>query len=91
MRVKATPHVAQRAKGSAIDGRTTRHDAITSVRKSASGWKNLRKAKLLVVGCGIRSIRFRPHLVITREEVQQVLTILQCPTGKCKGRLSKQR
>jgi L-lysine 6-transaminase len=33
--------------------------------------------KLLVVGCGDRSIRFRPHLVITREEVRMILDILR--------------
>ena len=33
--------------------------------------------KLLVVGCGDRSIRFRPHLIITREEVRVILDILR--------------
>ncbi len=33
--------------------------------------------KLLVVGCGDRSIRFRPHLIITREEVGMILGILR--------------
>lgn len=39
--------------------------------------KRLYSAKLLVVGCGVRSIRFRPHLVISREEIQQLLAILR--------------
>lgn len=33
--------------------------------------------KLLVVGCGDKSIRFRPHLIITSEEVRLVLEILR--------------
>ncbi len=33
--------------------------------------------KLLIVGCGDKSIRFRPHLVITTEEVQLILDIIQ--------------
>jgi L-lysine 6-transaminase len=33
--------------------------------------------KLLVVGCGDKSIRFRPHLIITSEEVRLVLDILR--------------
>lgn len=35
--------------------------------------KHLVHNKLLVVGCGTRSIRFRPHLVIDRREVELVL------------------
>jgi L-lysine 6-transaminase len=35
--------------------------------------KKLLSEKLLVVGCGEKSIRFRPHLIITREEIQLVL------------------
>lgn len=33
--------------------------------------------KLLIVGCGERSIRFRPHLVITAEEIQLIIEILR--------------
>lgn len=33
--------------------------------------------KLLVVGCGEKSVRFRPHLVITREEIQLILEIIK--------------
>jgi L-lysine 6-transaminase len=36
----------------------------------------LRKEKLLVVGCGEKSIRFRPHLNITEDEVSIILSIL---------------
>ena len=32
---------------------------------------------LLVVGCGEKSIRFRPHLIITREEIQLILQIIR--------------
>ncbi|BHH83792.1 L-lysine 6-transaminase [Desulforhopalus sp. 52FAK] len=35
------------------------------------------KEKLLLVGCGNRSIRFRPHLTITEDEVDIVLTRLK--------------
>ena len=38
--------------------------------------KKLVEAKLLVVGCGTRSIRFRPHLTISAEEVRMVLQII---------------
>jgi L-lysine 6-transaminase len=33
--------------------------------------------KLLLVGCGSRSIRFRPHLVVSSEEIQQGLDIIR--------------
>jgi L-lysine 6-transaminase len=39
--------------------------------------KDLLAANLLVVGCGIKSIRFRPHLIISADEVQQVVKILR--------------
>lgn len=39
--------------------------------------EQLLREKLLVVGCGDRSIRFRPHLVISQDEIQQVLAILE--------------
>ena len=35
--------------------------------------QHLLNSRLLVVGCGTRSVRFRPHLVITEEEVNTVL------------------
>jgi L-lysine 6-transaminase len=39
--------------------------------------KDLLQEKLLVVGSGINSIRFRPHLIISAEEVQMVLRTLK--------------
>ena len=39
--------------------------------------KDLLGEKLLVVGCGENSIRFRPHLIISAEEVQMVLGTLR--------------
>jgi L-lysine 6-transaminase len=39
--------------------------------------RDLLAANLLVVGCGIKSIRFRPHLIISADEVQMVLKILR--------------
>ncbi len=34
------------------------------------------KEKLVILGCGDRSIRFRPHLTITKEELDQALAII---------------
>jgi L-lysine 6-transaminase len=39
--------------------------------------RDLQEEKLLVAGCGIKSIRFRPHLIISEDEVQRVLQILR--------------
>jgi len=39
--------------------------------------RRLLDEKLLIVGCGNKSIRFRPHLIITAEEVQLILDIIQ--------------
>ncbi|MFW2364960.1 MAG: L-lysine 6-transaminase [Desulforhopalus sp.] len=39
--------------------------------------KELVNEKLLVVGCGKKSIRFRPHLIITAEEIRQTLGIVR--------------
>ena len=35
------------------------------------------KEKLLLVGCGERSIRFRPHLIITKDEVDIILSTIK--------------
>lgn len=40
------------------------------------------KEKLLLVGCGTKSIRFRPHLNITEDEVRIILTTLQKVTSQ---------
>jgi L-lysine 6-transaminase len=39
--------------------------------------RKLVEEKLLVVGCGEKSIRLRPHLVITQEEVQLILQTIK--------------
>lgn len=39
--------------------------------------RRMLREKLLIVGCGEKSIRFRPHLIITAEEIQYVLDILR--------------
>jgi L-lysine 6-transaminase len=39
--------------------------------------RKLLAEKLLVVGCGEKSIRLRPHLIITPEEVQLILQIIR--------------
>jgi L-lysine 6-transaminase len=39
--------------------------------------RKLLAEKLLVVGCGEKSIRLRPHLIVTPEEVQLILQIIR--------------
>lgn len=39
--------------------------------------RRLLAEKLLLVGCGDKSIRFRPHLVITADEINMILQILR--------------
>ncbi|MGB3210599.1 MAG: L-lysine 6-transaminase [Desulforhopalus sp.] len=39
--------------------------------------RKLLSEKLLVVGCGEKSIRFRPHLIINKEEIQLILRIIR--------------
>ena len=41
--------------------------------------------KLLVVGCGVQSIRFRPHLIISPREVQMVLGIIETTLKEMAG------
>ncbi len=54
--------------------------------------------KLLMVACGEKSIRFRPHLVVTADEIRQGTGIIRkvlckgiTPDGDCSGRLSERR
>lgn len=35
------------------------------------------RGKLLMVGCGIRGIRFRPHLIVTADEINEGLSIIR--------------
>ncbi|MDR3629448.1 MAG: L-lysine 6-transaminase [Desulfocapsaceae bacterium] len=39
--------------------------------------RDLLAAGLLVVGCGLKSLRFRPHLIISAEEVQLAIRIIR--------------
>lgn len=39
--------------------------------------RQLASEKLLLVGCGTKSIRFRPHLIITAEEIELILHTLR--------------
>lgn len=39
--------------------------------------KALIKEKLLLVGCGEKSIRFRPHLTITHDEIEEITHIIK--------------
>lgn len=38
--------------------------------------------RLLILGCGERSIRFRPHLIITADEIDQALAIVRKVLGR---------
>jgi L-lysine 6-transaminase len=33
--------------------------------------------KLLIVGCGIRGVRFRPHLIVSEDEIKYSLDIIR--------------
>lgn len=50
---------------------------LKDTEKRNSFRSKLYAEKLLVVGCGDKSIRFRPHLIITQKEVQMILDILR--------------
>ena len=50
---------------------------LQDTEKRNSFRSKLYAEKLMVVGCGDKSIRFRPHLIITQEEVQMILDILR--------------
>jgi L-lysine 6-transaminase len=39
--------------------------------------KALLAEKLIVVGCGEKGIRFRPHLIVTGDEVRQGIELLR--------------
>lgn len=51
-------------------------DLADAQKRNTFRAKMLRE-KLIVIGCGSHSIRFRPHLIITREEVEMVLQIIR--------------
>ncbi len=42
----------------------------------------LLQERLLILGCGERSIRFRPHLIISAEEIAQALAIVRKVLGR---------
>lgn len=44
--------------------------------------KKLHEEKILVVGCGNRSIRFRPHLIISEAEVELLIATLNTVAAK---------
>jgi len=48
--------------------------------------EKLLQERLLVIGCGDRSIRFRPHLIISAEEIRQVLHILEKAIKSIEGK-----
>ena len=50
---------------------------LQDTEKRNSFRSKLYAEKLMVVGCGDKSIRFRPHLIITQEGVQMILDILR--------------
>ena len=40
------------------------------------------REKLLIVGCGIRGVRFRPHLIVSEDEIQFGLDIIRTVVRK---------
>ncbi len=40
-------------------------------------WKNCFHEKLLLLQCGPKSIRFRPHLIVSKEEIDQAISIIR--------------
>jgi L-lysine 6-transaminase len=40
------------------------------------------KEGALILGCGLKSIRFRPHLNITRDEIDHAISIIQKALSK---------
>ena len=38
--------------------------------------KNLYQAGLIIIGCGVSTIRFRPPLIISSEEIDETLSII---------------
>ncbi len=46
-------------------------------------WKEIMNNKMLVLTCGDLSIRFRPHLTVTRNEIDIAMDILQKSISSC--------
>ncbi len=67
------PEILSNARGR---GLMCAFDLVDGDKRNAFRAKLLQE-HLLVVGCGERSIRFRPHLIITREEIEMILEILR--------------
>ncbi len=67
------PHILSNARGR---GLMCAFDLADGEKRNAFRTKLL-KGGLLVVGCGVKSIRFRPHLIISQEEVEMILLIVR--------------
>ncbi len=67
------PEILSNARGR---GLMCAFDLADGEKRNAFRTKLLHE-RLLVVGCGEKSIRFRPHLIITREEVEMILQIIR--------------
>jgi len=67
------PEILSNARGR---GLMCAFDLADSDKRNAFRAKLLQE-RLLIVGCGVKSIRFRPHLIITREEIQMILQIIR--------------
>lgn len=67
------PHVLSNARGR---GLMCAFDLSNTALRDTMR-KKLLAEKLLVVGCGEKSIRFRPHLIISRDEVQLILQTIK--------------
>ncbi len=66
------PHLVSNPRGR---GLMCAFDAPDSDARDQMARAFLRE-KLLIVGCGIKSIRFRPHLIVTDDEIGQGLGII---------------
>jgi L-lysine 6-transaminase len=67
------PYILSNARGR---GLMCAFDLADGEKRNAFRAKLLQE-KLLIVGCGERSIRFRPHLIVTREEIAIILQIIR--------------
>ncbi len=81
--MKVTPHVTQKAKGSAIDKRTTRHSGYTSslkIRKQIEevfGWSKtvgeLRQTRFL----GVKKVAAQTVFTFAAYNLTRLMTLLQ--------------
>ena len=77
-----TPHVAQRSRHSAIDGRTTRHDGYAkSLRhrkriEEAFGWAKTVGGMAQTIYCGLEKVRSRFILIMAANNLAPLPRLL---------------